>query len=192
MELSYYKRDKVRENLNKFYKLATEEDKHSGKYWYHQAHEFCARKAVEYGFNIETVTSVLSALSPANKWERNLIDTDTVLNAVRSGKAPEDVKVCTYNKNKEKAFNIAQLCGSIDTSSRKTFAFVQNIAYLNGDYVTIDRWHLRAAFNKMHSIKLNNTIYDELQKITIQEAAKEGLKGFEYQAIIWEAIRNGA
>lgn len=190
MELSYYKRDRIRENLKYFYDKATEEDKASGKAWYYKAHEFCARNAVQYGYNIETVGAVVSALSPRNKWERNLIDAEAVLNAVRNNIPEEEIKVCTFNSNKAKAFNIARLKEVISSDAMKTFAFLQNIVNLNPQYVTIDIWHQRAAFNKMKDIKLNKGVYLELEKLTIEEADKLGLKGFEYQAIIWESIRN--
>lgn len=190
MELSYYKRDRIRENLKYFYDKATEEDKASGKAWYYKAHEFCARNAVQYGYNVETVAAVISALSPRNKWERNLIDAESVLNAVRNNIPEEEIKVCTFNKNKEKAFNIARLKQVIGSDALKTYAFLQNIANLNEKYVTIDIWHQRAAFNKMRDINLNKGVYLELQKITIEEAKERNLKGFEYQAIIWESIRN--
>jgi ribosomal protein L27 len=32
--------------------------------------------------------------------------------------------------------------------------------------------------------------YEQLQKITLSKAKKLGLKGFEYQAIIWGSIQN--
>ena len=190
MELSYYKRNKIRYNLNYFYNLATEEDRAKGKAWYYKAHEFAAKKAVEYGYNIETVAAVLSALSPRNKWERNLIDTDTVLHAVRNNIPVDQIKVCTFNQNKEKAYRIAQFKEVLNTKAPKTYAFLQNIAYLNHQFVTIDIWHQRAAFNQMFEINFNKTIYEELQKITIEEAKQHDLKGYQYQAIIWESIRN--
>ncbi len=191
MELTYYKKNKVKDNLKFFFDIASEEDQINGKFWYSNANEFTQRMAVKYGYTAETVASVLSALSPHNKWERNLVDTETVLDAVNKGLTPEDVKVCTFNKNKEKAFNIAQLNECIDISSPKTYAFLQNIAYLNDKFVTIDRWHIRASFNRMIAPKaLNVKLYEELQSLTIDLAEEQNLTGYQYQAIIWESIKN--
>lgn len=190
MELSYYKKNRIKENLQYFYSAASEEDKVNGKQWYMRANMHCEKLAVQYGFTAETVASVLSALSPRNKWERNLIDTETVLKAVREDQGPDDVKVCTFNTNKEKAFRIARLEESLSVDSPKTFAFLQNILYLDDRYVTIDVWHMRACFNKMIPQNLNKSVYEELQKITIDQAKQVGLKGYEYQAIIWETIKN--
>ena len=191
MELTYYKKNKVNDNLKYFFDIASEEDRINGKFWYSNANEFTQRMAVKYGYTPETVASVLSALSPHNKWERNLIDTETVLDAVNKGLFPEDVKVCTFNQNKAKAFNIALFNECIDISSPKTYAFLQNIAYLNDKFVTIDRWHIRACFNKMIAPKsLNVKLYEELQSLTIDLAMEQNLTGYQYQAIIWESIKN--
>ena len=191
MELTYYKKNKIKDNLKYFFDIASEEDQISGKFWYSRANEFTQRMAVKYGYSPETVASVLSALSPVNKWERNLIDTETVLKAANEGLTPDDVKVCTFNKNKEKAFNIALLHECIDISSPKTYAFLQNIAYLNDKFVTIDRWHMRACFNRMiEPARLTVNLYEELQRLTIDLAEEQNLTGYQYQAIIWESIKN--
>jgi hypothetical protein len=50
----------------------------------------------------------VSALSPNNRWERNKVDAKAVLRAVRDGVDCADVKVCTYDANKRKAFEIAK------------------------------------------------------------------------------------
>jgi hypothetical protein len=191
MELSYYKKNRIKENLRHFYNIASDEDRIKGKQWYVKANLYCEELAVKYGYNKTTVAAVLSQLSPRNKWERNLIDTETVLSAIKEGLGPEDVKVCTFNSNKVKAFKIAKLEETINIESPKTFSFLQNIAHLDERYVTVDIWHTRAAFNKMIPPKyLSTNLYNELQKITIQEAKELGLKGYEYQAIIWETIKN--
>jgi len=191
MELTYYKKNKVKDNLKHFFDIASEEDITNGKLWYNKANQFCLEMALKYSYTPETVAAIVSALSPHNKWERNLIDAETILKAYRDGLTADDVKVCTFDNNKHKAFNIAALNESIDVSSRKTFAFLQNIAYLNDKHVTIDRWHIRACFNRMIQPKrLNDNLYDELQAITIELAKENNLTGYQYQAIVWESIKN--
>jgi len=79
----------------------------------------------------------------------------------------------------------------ITENSPKTFSFVQNIAYLNDNYITIDVWHIRASFNKMRIKKaLTKLEYYQLEKLTVNLARKFGMKGYEFQAVIWCAIRN--
>ena len=67
---------------------------------------------------------------------------------------------------------------------------MNNIARLDGNFVTVDLWHLRACFNTTIKTGLTPKNYDTIQQITIEEATKVGLSGYEYQAIIWETLRN--
>lgn len=191
-QLNYYRKNKVRESLNAIFNEAQNKEIKSGKSWYKTAHEICLKLQQDNKnvFTLEQVAGVLSALSPRNKWERNILDAANVLRAVRLNKKPNVVKVCTFNTNKEKAFRIAKGEETIKETSKKTFAFVNNIARLDRNYVTIDLWHLRACFGATIKTGLTPKNYEILQEITLQEAEKVGLAGYEFQAIIWEALRN--
>lgn len=190
--LSSYKLKKVKENLLHFYN-EVKDDKElmfQGESWYLRANIWCEHRAVKYGISTYKVASVLSALSPRNKWERNKQDAEAVLEAWSKGGKPEDVSVCTFTSNKIKAFNILNSVAEIEPESLKTRAFLLNIAYLDKEAVTIDVWHLRACFDKMIVPKsLTPTIYDQLQKLTIKLGQSLGHKGYEFQAIVWGAVR---
>jgi hypothetical protein len=188
-DITPYMAKKIRENLRMYFDLATQDQIESGKQWYYRAHEICKRLAGDK-FTPEQAAGVISALSPRNKWERNIIDAETVLNAVYYGDGPEDVKVCTFNTNKYKAFEIAKGNRTITDVSRKTYAFIRNIAGLDPDRVTVDVWHLRACFGSTIDTGLTPKRYDIIEAITLDEAKRVGLKGFEYQAIIWEVVRD--
>ena len=184
-----YMAKKIRENLRMYFDLASQDQIESGKHWYYNAHDICTELAGSK-YTPEQVAGVISALSPRNKWERNIIDAGTVLRAVNDGLLPEYVKVCTFNTNKFKAFEIAKGNRTITDVSRKTYAFIRNIAVLDPDRVTVDVWHLRACFGKTIDTGLTPKRYDIIEAITLDEAKKVGLKGFEYQAIIWEVVRD--
>ncbi len=189
--LTKYQLKKAELNLMYFYNLASESDFNNGVTWYKEAHIFCVNLANEYNTTFEIVANVLSALSPRNKWEQNKKDTIKVFKAINKGQNENDIKVCTFSKNKRKAFKIAKKELLITENSPKTYSFVQNIAFLNDNFVTIDVWHYRASFNKMRIKKaLTKLEYYQLEKLTINLAEKIGLKGYEFQAIIWCAIRN--
>jgi len=101
---------------------------------------------------------------------------------------PEDIKVCTFHKNKFKAFNCIQNKVLITDKSLKTYNFVNNMAYLDNDFLTVDIWHLRACFNKsiqINSAAIGRIAYQQIKELTIKKANILGLKGFELQAIIW-------
>ena len=70
---------------------------------------------------------------------------------------------------------------------------MQNIAYLDPSHVTIDRWHLRACFGikpgQTDKATPTPTIYRQLEQVTIEQAQKYGLTGYEFQAVIWEQLK---
>jgi hypothetical protein len=191
-ELSKYKLNKISKNLDKFFNIATDDQIKDGLKWYKEANKIVLNIATEYKIDPYKVASVLSALSPRNKWKQNIADTIKVCKAWTEGKTPEDIKVCTFHTNKFKAFAILDDKVKITDKSLKTFNFVRNIAFLDPTAVTVDIWHLRACFDKI--IKIDNAsigrvAYRQIKKLTLAKAEKLGITGFEFQAIVWTSIR---
>ena len=180
----------INRNLDNYFALATDSDIDNGIAWYKQAHYICKDLAKQYNTKLETVASIISALSPRNKWPQNIKDTITVLDAIHRNLTPDDIKVCTFHKNKRKAFLLGKDQVSITDKSLKTFSFVNNIANLDASYVTIDVWHLRACFGRTIKTTPNRKAYDQIRRLTLAKAESKGLKGFEYQAIIWNSVKN--
>ncbi len=190
---SKYELQKISRNLDYFFNLATPEDVKQGKRWYKEANQFCIDTAKEYNTDPLKVASVVSALSPRNRWEQNLIDAKKVFQAIQEGKEAEDIKVCTFHKNKFKAFELAKGNIFITEDSPKTFNFVRNIAHLDPTALTVDIWHIRACLKQFKSIstaQIGKVAYKQIKDLTIKKANKLGLTGFEYQAVIWLATQN--
>lgn len=80
----------------------------AGINWYADKNLIGAKIAKRYCTDPDLVLGVIAALSPRNKWHRNLIDCELVFKAVRDNKKPSDITCCTFDHNKEKAFLIAQ------------------------------------------------------------------------------------
>ena len=191
-KLSKYQLQKVSKNLDYFFNLATNKEIKSGKDWYKVANQFCIDNANRYNTSPLVVASIVSALSPRNRWQSNLKDTIKVLQAVRDGKQPEQIKVSTFHKNKFKAFNIAKGLQEITEDSPKTFNFVRNIAHLDPQALTIDIWHIRACLKQFKSISnanIGKVAYNQIKSLTVKKANKLGLKGYELQAIIWLSVQ---
>jgi len=191
-KLSKYKLNKYSRNLDFFFNFATKQDIKNGLNWYLDAFKIVKELALKYGFDFFIVANVLAALSPRNRWSQNIKDTETVLKAVNEGKEPNEVKVCTFNNNKFKAFRIAKGNLIINELSPKTYNFTKNIAHLDSEALTVDIWHLRACLKQFKSIKtaqIGKAAYQQIKDLTIRKAEKLGLKGFEYQAIIWLAAQ---
>ena len=62
------------ENILAIYKLATPEEKRDGIVWYADALRDCTRIATDLELPVHIVTGVCAALSPNNKWDRNIIN----------------------------------------------------------------------------------------------------------------------
>lgn len=178
----------ISKRLDGYFNNASKEDIESWLLRYKDAYEKCVSIAKLYNTDTFTVASVVSALSPRNKWEQNMRDTVTVFDAVYSWKSATDVKVSTFHKNKFKAFAIAKREVEITPNSKKTYAFVNNIAHLSQVHITIDVRHARACFWK--DALVNGLAYDQIAKLTLRKAQKLGLKWYEYQAIVWNSVKS--
>tara|TARA_R110001606_G_C15314615_1_gene643998 strand:- start:442 stop:1038 length:597 start_codon:yes stop_codon:yes gene_type:complete len=187
-KLSKYKLKKISNNLDHFFNIASDQEILAGQNWYKNANLEANKIAKKYDLDIYKVAQVISALSPRNKWEQNLKDANKLCEAYTVGLHPTDIKVCTFHSNKFKAFNILASNTVITINSLKTYNFVNNIAYLHNDYLTVDIWHLRACFNnmiKIDSATIGKIAYQQIKDLTIKKANKLGLTGFEFQAVIW-------
>jgi hypothetical protein len=180
---------KVSKSLDKYFNLSNDEQIADGLNWYKDANSFCIETAKQFNTTSSVVASIVSALSPRNKWRTNLKDTITVLDAVKNNLGPTDVKVSTFHTNKFKAFAIASGKTEITNDSRKTYSFVRNVGQLDADRVTIDVWHLRACFGETMG-SIGKLAYDQIESLTIRKAKRLGIKGYEYQAIIWGSIQS--
>lgn len=188
-------RVKGRRLLNFWYNESTHEERDIGNNWYNEAREYSILLSNEFELPQLTCAGVISALSPNNRWPRNKIDAHIVLTAVKNNISFQDVKVCTYNRNKIKAFRIAEGDKQILEESPKTYSFAHNISGLNTDKVTIDKWHLRAVqTSSMTPKECKDTIthkqYRNLEADCQKVAKKHNINPSAFQAIIWITIRN--
>ena len=185
----------IKSNLKKWYLNARGIEYVAGMAWYREAQEFTESVAYLYKIDPYKVAGVVSALSPNNRWERNKVDAIAVIKAYIAGTTPEDVKVCTYNANKVKAFNI--LSGSIEITAKspKTHAFAMNVGLNSPDHITIDKWHIRACLTTPEDGVTDCTEsctlkqYQRIEALTAQVAHSYGMKGYEFQAQVWLTIK---
>lgn len=185
----------IRANLSAWFNHATDQNREDGMLWYSEAQTFCHGLAKEFDISPYICASVVSCLSPNNKWQRNKIDARTVIIAHKAGLQPESVKVCTYNANKAKAFRVLSEGKAIAATAPKTHAFAMNVGLLSADHITIDKWHIRACLTQpKHGIvdtveTVTDKQYRRVEAITAELAKVFRLKGYEFQAILWVAIK---
>lgn len=190
------------ENIVAIYRLATPEEKRDGVVWYAQALAECSRIALDYEVPLHIVVGVCAALSPNNKWERNIINTRDMVQAYTGGKFINNFKVSTYHTMKQKAWRILAKMPETEAevitmlNGQKIISFFQNIMGYDG--CTIDGHARNIAYGVREgltgSISIGKKEYATLQAEYVKAGKKvrlngRALKAFEMQAITWVAWR---
>lgn len=101
------------ENIKAIYQLATLTEQQEGISWYPNALSIARNLAERHDLSTPQAIGVIAALSPRNRWERNVEDADRLIAAYNAG-GPEQAmltKVCTFTSNKAKAVKIMQALG---------------------------------------------------------------------------------
>lgn len=181
-------------NILKLYRQATQEDTINGVEWYARAEREAKAIAEACALPLRTVIGVMAALSPNNKWERNVKDTMTMCQAWVACDCLSDFKVSCYNTMKAKAWSILvdELDDDHDILTRlngqKIRSFYSNIRGL--DEVTIDGHALNIARGKREGLTSDKTNmgkreYRELQAAYVRAAKRVRVKPHVLQAITW-------
>lgn len=176
---------RVINRLNKLYDQATPEQREHGEKWYAEANRRAQLLSDKYSVPLFKVVGVISALSPNNKWERNMIDAELFLE-----NPSLTTKVCTFFGQRHKALDILNHAETYEQvveilGGEKTCSFYRNIMAPSWSMsVTVDLWMYRAAKLK-HSAK-NYKLISEATKVAAQQ---KGIQPHQYQAIVWSVIR---
>ena len=103
------------ENIKAVYQLATLTERQDGINWYPNAYQIAINLADRHEISEAQAIGVIAALSPRNRWERNVEDADALIAAYNAGGAEQAqlTKVCTFNSNKTKAVKILSLSRAI-------------------------------------------------------------------------------
>ena len=191
-------------NILAMYMQATPVDTQEGTVWYNNAHKICKGLSDKYKMPLSTVVGVVSALSPNNKWDRNILDAEQMIRAYALGY--DYPKVCTFTSNKDKAMTILEC--EIDSSDNicailkgnKTIAFFRGIL-TDGqcDEITVDGhafniWRgMYTSLNEVPAIsnKLYKTVSDAYKQAAVTINNLEGTKysAAQIQAITWVTHR---
>ena len=185
-------------NIIAIYMLANPSEIKHGLTWYVNATKDCKEIAIKYDLPIHIVIGVVSALSPNNKWERNIVNADDLCKAFIDGQDMDSIKVSTYHKMKQKAWSILEQMPSYDETitilnGKKIVSFFKNISGDESD-ITIDGHARNIYYNDRQGLTTPNTNIRKLEYLDIQKAylrasKKLGIKAYELQAITWLAWR---
>ncbi len=188
------------DNIKAVYQLATLIEQQDGIAWYPAADQIALGLADRYEISEPQAIGVIAALSPRNRWERNVQDADALISAYIAGGAAQAnlTKVCTFGANKAKAIRILEISRAADLdavlailSGPKLREFASCIAGLNDVCIDGHAFCIWAANRTRLSdvpaigVKLRREI-----KADYQAAADElGLTPAACQAITWVAWR---
>ena len=154
--------------------------------------------AVKYDMPVYLVVAVIAALSPNNKWSRNIVNADALIGAFIRGDGLLSVKVSTYNKMKQKAWDILAARPDYDGAKRmlkgqKITSFFMDIM---GEFnVTIDGHARNIAYGERIGLTDDRTNigvreYRALQAAYEEAARRVGLMPYQLQAITWRVWRD--
>jgi hypothetical protein len=179
---------------------ANEAERCEGLGWYDRAQQV-ARRIAETNDEIcfRAVAGVIAALSPNNRWERNVTDAEALIKVFTHGGDCDALKVSTFGKNKAKAIAILKGADPLDVlGGNKVRAFYQCI--LGYDAVCVDGhaysiWlGQRIPTSKTPSIsdKLYVKIAEDYRLATslINTITGDSYLPYQIQAITWVAWRN--
>jgi len=192
-------KDMTADNIAAVFTLATASERKVHATWYESARIAAIAIADATGLELETVVGVIAALSPTNKWERNLVDAENVCRTfVVDPESAATLKVCTYGNNLKKAIKVLE-CTEVDEipgilNGRKVTAFFHCIMG-NQDVVVVDGHAYsiwvgdRLTMKQVPNIgkKLYKTITDDYIQAThiINARYQLTLKPYQIQSITW-------
>ena len=185
-------------NITSIYRDADETQHAEGLLWYDNAQTAAHYIAVRYDVPVYLVVAVIAALSPNNKWSRNVKNADALIGAFIRGDGIDSVKVSTYNKMKQKAWDI--LVARPDYDGAKAMLKGQKITSffcdIMGEFnVTIDGHARNIAYGERIGLTDDRTNigkkeYRALQAAYEEAARRVGLMPYQLQAITWRVWRD--
>ena len=185
-------------NIIAVYRDADETQHAEGLVWYPNAQKAAYHIAVKYDVSVYIVVAVIAALSPNNKWSRNVSNADALIGAFIRGDGIDSVKVSTYSKMKQKAWDILAVRPNYDDAKKmlkgqKITSFFMDIM---GEFnVTIDGHARNIAYGERVGLTDDRTNigvreYRALQAAYEEAARRVGLMPYQLQAITWRVWRD--
>lgn len=189
----------MKSNILSVYHKAYDPQIEIGMQWYAKAHRLARDMSIQHKLkSYRYAAGILSVLSPAVNWERNIIDAHTVCSA----EDEDNIVVSTYGQFVKKALAIKHGTDPDDVIKRKsapkTWAFYQCISRpMNNLYVTIDRHAVAIAQGKRYGDTERSSflkrvgVYEAVSDAYREAAEQVGILPLQMQAVTWVTYRDG-
>ena len=189
---------KMISNITHCYLDATPEQFDGGMAWYGNAYDAAYDIAIKHDVPVYIVVAVVSALSPNNKWVRNVKNADALIGAFIRGDGIDSVKVSTYHAMKNKAWDILATKPDYDGAKRmlKGQKITSFFCDIMGEFnVTIDGHARNIAYNERIGLTDERTNigvreYRGLQDAYMDAAQQIDIMPYQLQAITWRVWRD--
>ena len=183
--------EKMIYNIVSVYRDADETQHAEGLLWYPNAQKAAHDIALKHDVPVYLVVAVIAALSPNNKWTRNLVNADALIGAFVNGDSIDSVKVSTYHKMKAKAWDILWTLPDYDGAKRmlKGQKITSFFCDIMGEFnVTIDGHARNIAYGERVGLtddrsNIGVREYRALQAAYEEAARRVGLMPYQLQAI---------
>jgi len=190
--------EKMIYNISSVYRDADSVQHAEGLLWYSDALKSANLMAIKHGVPVYIAVAVIAALSPNNKWSRNVINADALIGAFIRGDGIDSVKVSTYHKMKAKAWDILAARPDYDTAKKmlKGQKITSFFCDIMGEFnVTIDGHARNIAYGERVGLTDDRTNigvreYRALQAAYEEAARRLGLMPYQLQAITWRVWRD--
>lgn len=178
-----------------YYNSASMDIVASGLAWYHDANTRAESLASDYNVPLHIVAATISILSPGISWERNILEANMSLDAWHNGKpwpalstyGSQVAKLRALLEDMPNRMDVLDYIGT--PRALKTRAFYHNILEPDAkEYVTVDRWMLRAA--GYTGDRITKSKYVDITNEVKRIAKADGIVPCQVQAIVWQNIRS--
>ena len=179
-------RERLVDNLLAVYARRTLSTEQDGHVWYPKARQIVREWSQTYNLPVNTVASVIAAISPQCDWERNLIIADDVLanRAISIGGCLGKNLSRARLIREQRTGRLADLM-LLFPQGPKVNCFAWNLAG-HDNIVTIDTHGIQAALDDVTAtITLKWTPYRIFAECYATAAARVGLSPTTFQATIW-------
>ena len=174
----------MKRSLRKWYTRATDDQRARGITWYRDLRAWLCEQG-----DLTVSAYVFAALSPRIELDQNKRGCERMMQAARTGQG--EPMCAGTSVNRAKAWRIATTGDLSNLRGPKVTAFADNLANPDSEQLTVDAWAIRA-YHDDHTMTAYTPTpkqYETIKQAYLAGARQVGLHPVEFQAVVWNAIR---